>query len=126
MENRFETLLSDKNAEINQLKLLISELEKNKSTLEITPPKTENSNTQNEVEYLAKKINNNEKLKAALKTINYYVLGNYSGLSKSDNLTTEILTFFESNELIEDVGKGLFKWTQKGKDINKIISDEQF
>lgn len=126
METRFETLLSDKNAEINQLKLLINELEKanknNEITIEDIVPIT---NKNNESDALAAKILGNSKLKKANETINYHILGNFSGLVNADGISTEILSFYQSNNLIERSGAS-FIWTDKGKEVNKIISAEAF
>lgn len=128
METRFESLVSDKNTEINQLKLIITELENNNKNTEVTIenilPDNERNHTK-EIELLAEKIKNNEKLKKANGIINYYILGSYTGLVTAEGLPTQVLSFFQSNGLIENDGKS-FKWTEKGKEINKIISDSEF
>jgi len=129
METRFETLLSDKNAEINQLKLLITELEKGNKNTEITiediVPLTNKNNEIDEIEILATKILGNQKLKNANSVINQYILGSYSNLVSADGVSTEILSFYQSNGLIDKSGS-VFKWTDKGKEVNKIISSKAF
>lgn len=120
IENRFETLLNDKNAEISQLKLIINKFE-NK------PIKIESENEElDEIRNLASKIINNEKLMIAHKIINYYIQGGYTGLVKAEGISTEILNFFDSNKLIQREKTGNYTFTSKGKDVNKYISDSQF
>jgi hypothetical protein len=127
MENRFETLLSDKNTEITQLKGIINELERNPIQIngDLNHSK-EISKTDNDVENLATKITKNEKLYLANKTINYYIQGGYNQLVKADNITTEILSFYQSNKLIESIKPGYFTWTAKGDEVNKLISLKNF
>jgi hypothetical protein len=125
MENRFETLLADKNSEINQLKLIISESEnKTIKTNNVTNSNIENST--NDIHLLADKILNNDKLKKAHLTISYYIQGGYSRLIEAEDMNSELLSFFDSNKLIENATPGMFKWTAKGKEVNKLISEKEF
>lgn len=119
MEKRFETLLADKNIEIEQLKLIINN-NKSENFLEFK----DDSNKDNES--LALKIKGNEKLQKARSIIDHYILGGFVGLLNAEGITPEILSFFVSNELIEATDKKTFKWTSKGVQINKIISNDKF
>lgn len=127
MENRFESLLSDKNTEINQLKAIINELNKKPVEIDgglITSEATKQ--TDNDIENLATKITENEKLYKANKIINYYIQGGYKQLVEADNITTEILSFYQSNKLIETTTPGFFTWTAKGNEVNKLIFHKEF
>ena len=119
-EKRIEELLLDKNNEIEQLKLLISEYEK-KNPQDYVIEK----NKENEIIFLAHKIFDLPDLKEANKIINSYIQGGNTRLVEAKGITSEILAFFDSNGLIESE-KGIFKWTAKGKEVNKIISDFEF
>lgn len=127
MENRFESLLSDKNSEIAQLKVIINELEKKPIQIEGGLVFSESANQiDNDVESFAAKITKNEKLYKANKIINYYIQGGYNKLVEADNITTEILSFYQSNKLIETTKPGFFTWTTKGNEVNKLISEKEF
>jgi hypothetical protein len=121
MEKRFETLLADKNTEIEQLKLVINNNGNNvEKNIKITDDDLANNKS------LASKIAGNEKLKNARSIIDHFILGEYTGLINADGISPEILSFFISNELMEATDKKTFKWTSKGVQINRIISNEKF
>lgn len=127
MENRFESLLSDKNTEITQLKAIINEFEKKPIQIDGgLIPSEETKQTDNDIENLATKITKNERLYLANKTINYYIQGGYGQLVKAENITPEILSFYQSNKLIESIKPGFFTWTAKGDEVNKLISQKEF
>lgn len=127
MEHRFESLLSDKNSEISQLKAIINELEKKLMRIdESIIPSAETKRTDNEIEDLATKITIDEKLKLANEVINYYIQGGYRGLVQADGISTEILTFYQSNKLIESTTPGSFRWTTRGIEVNQLISKKKF
>lgn len=125
MEARFESLLADKNSEIEQMKLVINLNKKTDNLNEVTKD-IQNDNTNDEIQNLVKKIKENEQLKTAFKIIDSYVLGGYTGLIKAQGITQEILSFYVSNELIDSFDQRIYKWTNKGKLVNKIISNETF
>jgi hypothetical protein len=124
MENRFETLLSDKNAEIIQLKAIINELEKKPEVIDggiIT-----SDHPYDDIENLAIKITNNESLNKANKIISHYINGGFSKLVIADNITTDIMNFYITNNLIETTTPGMFRWTNTGTEVNKLISKKAF
>lgn len=121
MEKRFESILTDKNTEIEQLKLVINKSNETDKPIEV---KENDSNSDNQS--LVSKITGNEKLRSAHSTIDRYILGGYTGLINAEEITPEILSFFVSNELIEATDKKTFKWTLKGLQLNKIISNKTF
>jgi hypothetical protein len=127
MSNKFDMLLSEKNNEINQLKMLVAELEKGKPNAEITLENllTNKDNDNKEIESLAKKIQDNPNLSKANNVINYHILGSYGGLVNADGITTEILSFFQSNGLVDNKGQS-YSWTEKGKKVNRILSNKKF
>lgn len=126
MENRFDTLLSNKNAEIEQLKLLVNKLENDISSKENVNVNTSENNQFKELESIANKILTNEKLRLAHKTIKQYIQGGYSQLVKAESITPDILDFFDSNRLTQKNEKGIYIWTSKGMDVNKLITDQEF
>lgn len=126
-EKKFETLLNEKDEEIKQLKLLIekSSKDENTNTGQIKLDSNEDKIEKRIIE-IFNKVNNNSSLKKAVFTINEYIQGGYSKLSQDDNITPKILAFFESNDLIENQGQGMYKWTEKGKRLNQLIVDLEF
>lgn len=128
-EKRFENLLSDKNSEIEQLKLQL-EAYGNKNTESLNRG-TSSTNTQNSasvkrIENLASKIRENSKLTKALNVINYHIQGGYAGLIDADGVDTDVLAFFESNELIENKGKGMYSLTDIGRRLNNALTNSKF
>ncbi|PHR74512.1 MAG: hypothetical protein COA67_00075 [Lutibacter sp.] len=79
-----------------------------------------------EIDNLANQILKNNKLGSGLSTITYYIQGGYSNLSTAEDMSIDVLSFFESNDLIENIGKGMYQWTRKGKEVNKIITRSKF
>ena len=127
MENRFESLLIDKNSEILQLKTIINELEKRPVQIDDSLILEDSKKQEdNDIEYLSTKIIGNEKLSKANKTINYYIQAGYSKLVNADGINSDILTFYQSNKLIETSAPGMFVWTAKGNEVNKLISEKEF
>lgn len=123
MENRFDTLLSDKNNEIKQLELTIDELRKlNSKNIREDSPRI----NEEEIKQLALNINTNSKLKEALERINLYIQGSYTGIAKDEQLSSKLLSFFESNEIISNKGDGMYELTNIGKKVNKIILAKDF
>jgi hypothetical protein len=125
MEKRFDSLLADKNSEIEQMKLIINNYNKT-GNLNGIKRDIQNDNTNNEIQNLINKIKENEQLRTAFKIIDNHILGGYTGLIKVPGITPDILSFYVSNELIESLDQRTYKWTNKGKQINKIISNETF
>lgn len=126
-ERKFDSLLQNKNDEIKQLKGIVEELKsgKNKETGFIEKG-SEADKTEQEVVNIFNKVSKNEKLKIARNVINYHIQGGYSGLSKDENIDSKVLSYFESNDLIESMDKGMYKWTEKGKRLNQLINDLEF
>jgi hypothetical protein len=127
-ERKFDSLLQNKNDEIKQLKLLVEESKKNN---EVPIPKdieigSKEDKTEREVIDIFNKIKTNPELKKAVKTINFYIQGGYTGLSKTENLPSNVLTYYVSNGLLENLGKGMYKWTEKGMRLNQLIYDLEF
>lgn len=119
MENRFETLVSDKNAEIAQLKAIINE------TPSSFADETEDEGFfDSEIELLLKKIKTNDKLLDGFRIIDSYIINRYSGLG--EKIKQDVLAFYISNELIEVGDSGIYKWTLKGKELYKIFINESF
>lgn len=122
---RFENILSDKNSEIQQLKL---QLEGHTKQNNVIPSSTmpHNESSLKRIQNLAVRISENESLTKAFTTINYYIQGGYTGLIDANGMSTDILSFFESNDIIENKGKGMYSLTETGKEINRAISKTKF
>lgn len=121
MDKKFESILSGKNNEISQLNLLIENYRNNKEPIE----NSSNPNSM-EIQDLAYRIISNQELSNSLETISSYIQGGYSGLVSGGKVTSKNLSFFESNKMIVNNGKGMYSWTEKGLKVNKLISDEKF
>lgn len=124
MEKRFDNLLSEKNNEIKQLELTIDELRQSNEKVKSTPTSTKTN--EKEIKELALRITQNTELKNALDRINQYIQGGYTGIAKDQKLSSKLLSYFESNEIISNSGKGMYELTNIGKKVNKYILDEDF
>jgi len=127
-EKRFDTLLQDKNDEIRQLKELVDQSNNTDKPVknDFIKIDSDEDKTEKEVINIFNKIKANEKLKKALNTINFYIHGGYTGMGKSDTITSKEISYFESNDLIEQFDKGMYKWTEKGKRLNQLMNDLVF
>ena len=126
-ERKFDSLLQNKNDEIEQLKGIIEEMESGKnSETGFIEKDSKADNTEQEIISIFNKVKENSKLKTARNVINYFIQGGYTGLSKDENINSQVLSYFESNDLIEHLGKGMYKWTEKGKRLNQLINDLEF
>lgn len=127
-ERKFDSLIQSKNEEINQLKLLVEE--SNKQGEVSTSGNIELDSNEDKIEKeiieIFNKIIANSELKKAVKTINYYTQGGYSGLASPDQMPQDVLTYFISNGLLESSGKGIYQWTSKGLRLNQLLSDLEF
>lgn len=124
-EKRFENILSDKNSEIQQLKLQLEGYSK-QSNVTSSTTKSQSESSLKRIQNLANKITENENLTKAFSTINYYIQGGYTGLIDSDGMTSDILSFFESNDIIENKGKGMYGLTETGKKVNRALTNSKF
>ena len=126
-ERNFDSLLQNKNREIKQIKGVVDELKsgKNKETGFIEKG-SQADETEQDLLYTFNKVLKNEKLKIARNVINSHIQGGYSGLSKDENIDSKVLSYFESNDLIELMDQGMYKWTERGKRLNKRINDMEF
>tara|TARA_R110001592_G_scaffold4080_1_gene22866 strand:- start:1566 stop:2330 length:765 start_codon:yes stop_codon:yes gene_type:complete len=126
-ERNFDSLLQNKNDEIKQLKGLVDELKSGKNVeTGFIEKGSEADKTEQEVINIFNKLKENNKLKAGRDVINTYVQGGYSGLAKDGKIDSNVLSYFESNDLIDITEKGTHKWTEKGKRLNQIINDLEF
>ncbi len=117
-EKRFDNLLLDKNTEIKQLKLQID------SSKGFVVPTSKSKVNDGILQNLADRIKSNTQLSQSLEKINYYIKGGYSGLN--DQMDVSSLNFFESNDIIENKGKGMFNLTENGKEINRLLTNDTF
>lgn len=124
-EKRFENILSDKNSEIQQLKLQLERFTK-QNNVNPSIEKPQNESSLKRIQNLASKINENTSLTKAFATINYYIQGGYTGLIDADGVSTDILSFFESNDIIENKGTGMYSLTETGKKVNRALTNSKF
>jgi len=118
-EKRFDTLLADKNAEIEQLKAIIE----NSKGLNLNIPDIGGRTNNSEAHVVAKKIKDNDELRKTFQIISEHVNGGKPHLT--NYVDSDVLNFFISNEIIEL--SGIFhKWTAFGKEVNKILTNEMF
>jgi hypothetical protein len=124
-EKRFENILADKNTEIKQLKIQIEESEKN-IVISNPPFKTKSDDNIENVQNLVDSITKNNNLSNAFEIINFHIQGGYIGLIKANGISTDIMSYFESNDIIVNKGKGMYELTDIGKKVNKGISSSKF
>lgn len=126
-ERKFDSLLQNKNEEIEQLKTIIEGVNNrdniNSSSIE---KGSETDNVEQDVINIYNRVKKNSKLRIARKTINEYIQGGFSSLSNDANIDSNILSYYESNDLIELKENGMYKWTAKGKRLNQLMSDLDF
>jgi hypothetical protein len=126
-ERKFDSLLQNKNDEIKQLKGIVEELKSGKNNeTGFIEKGSEADITEQEVIDIFNKLKQNNNLNAGRDTINHYVQGGYSGLAKSEKIDSKVLSYFESNDLLESAENGTHKWTKKGKRLNQLINDLEF
>jgi hypothetical protein len=120
-EKKFDSLLQNKNDEIKQLKLLLQEYqnEKSKEDQSFIKPNSKEEDEQKEVIDIFNRIKDNQELLKAVERINYYIQGGYTRLA--DEVKTKRLSFFEANDLIESKKPGMYNWTEKGKQLNRLL-----
>lgn len=123
-EKRFDTLLADKNAEIEQLKAIIE----NSNALNHNVPDIGDRTDNHEIQNLVKQITENDNLKKAFKIIEDHILGRRldNDLRNEREITADILRFYVSNDIITSSNNFSYKWTTKGKSIYKIIANNEF
>ncbi|QDW21666.1 hypothetical protein [Flavobacterium sp. KBS0721] len=123
-EKRFDTLLADKNAEIEQLKAIIE----NSKALNYNVPDIGDRTNKDEIQNLVKQITENDNLKKAFKIIEDHILGRRpdNDLRNEREITADILRFYVSNDIISSSNNFSYKWTTKGKSIYKIIANNEF
>jgi len=120
-EKKFDSLLQNKNDEIKQLKLLLQEYQNvnNKEDKSFIKPNSKEEEEQKEVIEIFNRISNNKELLNVVEKINYYKQNGYTGLA--DEVKTNRLSFFEANGLIESKKQGMYNWTEKGKQLNRLV-----
>lgn len=124
-EKRFENILSDKNSEIQQLKLQMEERTKQNTVID-SSQKIQSESSLKRIQNVTNKIKENPNLSKAFEIINYHIQGGYTGLIDTEGITTDILAFFESNDIIENKGKGMYGLTDMGKKVNKALTNIKF
>jgi hypothetical protein len=124
-EKRFENLLSDKNSEIQELKLQLEGYSKQNYN-STTTEKPQNESSLKRIQNLAVKIKENVALSKAFSVINLHIQGGFSGLIDAEGINTDILSFFESNDIIENKGKGMYGLTETGKKVNRALTNSKF
>lgn len=126
-ENKFSSLLTDKNEEIKRLTIEIDELKKNsKPKLDLRIDRRPNdsfaydSQETDEINHLAKIIMSDASLVNATKIISDYIQKGSSLLVANDEIDSETLTFFESKELVKK-SNNIYSWTKKGKRVINLL-----
>ena len=120
-EKKFESILKEKDDEIEQLKLLIEKSSENQEGI-----KPGSQNDEKDVVKLFNIIKDDEQRKNDLYHINEQLQSGSARLASHEFLNTPAISFFESNEIIENIGGGNFKLTKKGKRLNKLINDLEY
>ncbi|KLT70496.1 hypothetical protein [Flavobacterium sp. ABG] len=120
-EKRFETLLEDKNKEIEQLKLIIEDYSNEFPIIDTDDSKLKAG--EDDILKLVNKIKENKGLSDSIEIVRKYANNGTVGLQNI--LDAAILNFFISNDIIEKSGN-IYLWTHFGKRVNKFLTNEKY
>ncbi|EJG02256.1 hypothetical protein [Flavobacterium sp. F52] len=124
MEKEFKDLLSDRDNEIEQLKSLLNQNPNHDTIIYSNDDDEDEGYYSTEIDNLVKTIKVNSELYEGFKLVDKYIVGGNTGLS--EKVSHEIMSFFISNKLISHIRSGVYKWTSKGKEVNKVLINEYF
>lgn len=119
-KKRFDELLNDKNEELKKLSIANKELEEKISSKKVNPferPKD------SEILNLAGQIASNKELQKGVEIITKYSRARNPNLHSDKQLKSDVLTFFEINDLI-DLKGSVYYWSSKGKEVLKLYHDK--
>jgi len=130
-EERFAKLVDNKNLEISQLNLEISELkDKNEGFRQQLRPKTiedveleQLEFTKSEIYQLAERIKLNKSELRQYEVMLALMQSGYQLTERSD-ITSKFITLLESYDIIENKGNGSFRFTAEGKKLQRLMIDE--
>nr|WP_297306706.1 hypothetical protein [uncultured Flavobacterium sp.] len=121
-EEKFGKLIESKNKEIDLLKLKLSEYNNDLNSKKST--KSEEDDSLNhinvDVNYLSERIRENTNEKEQFEYIMSLIQGGFQITGKSD-IDSTFIGLLESYDIIENQGKGVYKFTEKGKNLQKLI-----
>jgi hypothetical protein len=123
-ENRFEKLLESKNSEIENLNIIIENMNKERSMIDnkITPTFLGNKIEEHDDELidLYHRIKNNEKELLEYNNVVYHIQRGYK-MNGHDAPNSNFISLLESYDIIENFGNADFKFSDKGKQFNKLM-----
>ena len=125
-EKEFDTLLSGKNTEIEQLKLQIESINNAKKPSADKPSSASTSNVHYSEELIndiAETILRNYQLDDALEALTERI---QNGYPISETVDSQSLAYFSSNELINHLGEGIYEFTPLGKKVHKVILSNKY
>lgn len=122
-EAKIETLLAEKDTEIQQLKLQIGNL--TKDDIKPNNETSEQNYILDDVSRFAEKISSNKDLMDTFQEAVEYAQGGYPNLVGSNNIESSALAFLEVNHLIQG-DNGIYKITDLGRDVLKKILDMNY
>lgn len=127
---KFGSLLSEKNDEINQLKLQLNEVRDNINNQNNAKNKNrlvDLNKSGSNIQVLASKIIYNEHLKEGHSYLQKIISGpqNDNTINGVENIDPEVLSFYEINGLIKKYDSRYY-WTSIGEEVNKIVFNEKF
>ena len=127
-EERMEGLLERKNQEIKELTIKITELNdlKSHSKIESAEKGQNEEQSDDDVNQLANKINSSSELKKSFDVTVKYIQAGYSNLLKADGVTSKAIAYFESHNLIESAGQGMYVFTDLGKEVLRKSLESSF
>jgi len=119
-EERFGKLVENKNLEINQLQSQLEELKNSKSTVFETIMNSIPESSTSDIEKLAERIKTNQK---ELKQYEKALLLMQSGYQLTDrnDVDSKFIALLESYDIIESKGNGIYKFTDLGRKLQKIM-----
>ena len=118
-EERFEKLLEYKNNEIKQLNLIIEDYRNSRIETKIKETITLDIN-QKELIDLSEKIKTNSNQSQEYEALTRYIQGSYK-VTGTDKISTNIISLLESHDIITNIGNGIYKFTEKGKQFQRLM-----
>jgi len=121
-ESRFEKLLTDKNAEIKQLKEIIETQLKIKEPKDIKTSSTINEQSDYIISDVLDKIKSNPTFSRSFEKLIELIQSGYKVTERSD-ISTKLITLLEVNNLIIPKGNGEYALSDSGKELTKNLID---
>lgn len=123
-EIRFEKLLESKNDQIEHLNAVIENLNSVKTQSTVASPSNDsniNKIYEKDLTELSNKIKNTSGELEQYENLIHYMQNGYK-LASNDDVSSKLISLLESYNIIENIGNGIFKFTDTGKKFNRLMN----